>query len=118
MRHVCFAFPDERRCSSETLVRWYYNATTRNCVQFNYGGCGGNFNNFLSIEMCRDVCQSGRKHDGLVKFCAYSSNNQNARLIFFSLFSDSHPTAWSTPTTQPSPVYVSSRKPGTFRNVN
>ncbi|CAB3994272.1 Cysteine-rich motor neuron 1, partial [Paramuricea clavata] len=80
MRHVCLAYPDKRSCSTQTSIRWFYNATTRSCVQFTYGGCGGNFNNFLSEEKCQEVCQS-----------------------------DLHPTVWQIPPTQPSPMYVSTQ---------
>ena len=81
MRQVCLAYPDNRSCSSQTTIRWFYNATTGSCVPFSYGGCGGNFNNFLSKEKCQKVCQSGPR-----------------------------PTAWQSTSTQSSPFYISTHK--------
>ena len=33
-----------------------YNKATKQCEQFNYGGCGGNDNQFESREACEDHC--------------------------------------------------------------
>lgn len=43
-----------------TLPRWYYNAQTMQCVQFNYAGRMGNQNNFQSQQACEQTCP-GRK---------------------------------------------------------
>ena len=34
------------------LRRWYWDADTRKCVEFTYGGCGGYDNNFGSKQQC------------------------------------------------------------------
>ncbi|CAX65088.2 BPTI/Kunitz inhibitor domain-containing protein [Caenorhabditis elegans] len=39
-----------------TLPRWYYNAQTMQCVQFNYAGRMGNQNNFQSQQACEQTC--------------------------------------------------------------
>uniref|UniRef100_A0A8R1EJ91 BPTI/Kunitz inhibitor domain-containing protein n=1 Tax=Caenorhabditis japonica TaxID=281687 RepID=A0A8R1EJ91_CAEJA len=39
-----------------SLPRWYYNAATMQCVQFNYQGRMGNQNNFLSQQACEQTC--------------------------------------------------------------
>ncbi|CAH6776817.1 Spint3 [Phodopus roborovskii] len=39
------------------LLRWYYNTKSGKCVRFNFGGCGGNENNFLSRDQCRLACR-------------------------------------------------------------
>ncbi|CAL8109969.1 unnamed protein product [Orchesella dallaii] len=39
--------------------RFYYNVETEKCESFVYTGCRGNFNNFASIEDCRDLCEPG-----------------------------------------------------------
>lgn len=36
--------------------RWWYNATSRACQRFTYGGCGANLNNFLVEDDCRVRC--------------------------------------------------------------
>lgn len=41
----------------ETNIRYYYNITTEECEEFNYGGCKGNRNNFETIEECVDKCE-------------------------------------------------------------
>ncbi len=35
-------------------IRFFFNAKTGNCEQFQYGGCGGNDNRFGSIEECQN----------------------------------------------------------------
>ncbi|XP_062616877.1 eppin-like [Saccostrea cucullata] len=36
--------------------RWWYNSLTNRCEMFIYGGCGGNFNNFRTIDECYRSC--------------------------------------------------------------
>jgi len=36
--------------------RFYYNADTKTCKLFTYGGCGGNGNNFETMEECIGKC--------------------------------------------------------------
>ncbi|GBM17502.1 Papilin [Araneus ventricosus] len=38
------------------FARFYFNKKTSQCEPFIYGGCGGNSNNFLSLDDCEDVC--------------------------------------------------------------
>ena len=40
----------------ENLPRWGYDKESHMCVQFVFGGCGGNFNNFLTLSDCRQTC--------------------------------------------------------------
>lgn len=60
----------QRRCSRTPLCllpavtgpcraafrRWYYNAKLGKCVQFIYGGCQGNKNNFKTKKACQRRC--------------------------------------------------------------
>ncbi|XP_037740299.1 kunitz-type protease inhibitor 2 isoform X5 [Chelonia mydas] len=43
------------RCRA-AFPRWWYNATSRACQRFTYGGCGANLNNFLAEDDCRVRC--------------------------------------------------------------
>uniref|UniRef100_A0A8C8SWD3 Serine peptidase inhibitor, Kunitz type 2 n=1 Tax=Pelusios castaneus TaxID=367368 RepID=A0A8C8SWD3_9SAUR len=45
------------RCRA-AFPRWWYNATSRECQQFTYGGCGANRNNFLVEDACQRKCVS------------------------------------------------------------
>ncbi|XP_072017964.1 WAP, Kazal, immunoglobulin, Kunitz and NTR domain-containing protein 1-like isoform X2 [Amphiura filiformis] len=38
------------------FVRWAYDETSRDCVQFVFGGCGKNGNNFETNEECASTC--------------------------------------------------------------
>ncbi len=38
------------------LLRWAHNPETGACERFTYGGCGGNANNFTSLEACEAQC--------------------------------------------------------------
>ncbi|MGA1824532.1 MAG: BPTI/Kunitz-type proteinase inhibitor domain-containing protein [bacterium] len=38
------------------IVRYAFNNKTGRCEQFIYGGCGGNQNNFTTLEECRQSC--------------------------------------------------------------
>lgn len=37
--------------------RWYYDSSKGICLQFIYGGCRGNKNNFEHFEECNRMCQ-------------------------------------------------------------
>ena len=39
--------------------RWYYNKPSGKCLEFIYGGCGSNGNNFLSKGACESFCKRG-----------------------------------------------------------
>ncbi|XP_051978143.1 podocalyxin-like protein 2 [Xyrauchen texanus] len=41
-----------------TFPRWYFNAITKRCERFMFGGCGRNLNNFLLLEECAKACQT------------------------------------------------------------
>ncbi|XP_059934508.1 serum basic protease inhibitor-like [Mesoplodon densirostris] len=38
------------------LIRYFYNASSRLCETFVYGGCDGRQNNFLTSGDCRKTC--------------------------------------------------------------
>uniref|UniRef100_A0A8C2L3W6 Kunitz-type protease inhibitor 1-like n=1 Tax=Cyprinus carpio TaxID=7962 RepID=A0A8C2L3W6_CYPCA len=56
----------ERHCLAPKKVgpcrgsfpRWHFNAASRKCEQFNFGGCKENNNNYLSEQECLNACQN------------------------------------------------------------
>ena len=51
------------------IRNWRYDSSTGKCVQFTYGGCGGNANNFQSSQVCEAFCtRSGMKKKYLYLF--------------------------------------------------
>ncbi|KAG8250042.1 Spondin-1 [Homalodisca vitripennis] len=57
-REICALPPHEGRCPGPFLSRWYYNPKQEDCAQFQWSGCRGNKNRFLSREECRTACQA------------------------------------------------------------
>uniref|UniRef100_A0A1A8R283 Amyloid-beta A4 protein n=1 Tax=Nothobranchius rachovii TaxID=451742 RepID=A0A1A8R283_9TELE len=57
VRDVCWANAETGPCRA-MLSRWFFDRQEGRCVQFIYGGCGGNRNNFESEEYCLAVCRS------------------------------------------------------------
>ncbi|XP_072464388.1 kunitz-type protease inhibitor 2 isoform X1 [Notamacropus eugenii] len=43
------------RCRA-SIPRWWYNVTAQACHLFVYGGCDGNYNNFLTRKDCLKAC--------------------------------------------------------------
>lgn len=41
------------------FTRWGYNKDTEQCEEFNYGGCKGNLNSFLTETECENSCKDG-----------------------------------------------------------
>lgn len=52
---VCFLPPDSGPCEA-AIPRVYYDPATGACERFVYGGCGGNENNFESVDVCTQKC--------------------------------------------------------------
>jgi len=51
----CFLEKQVGRCRA-SFNRWYFDAATRTCQMFRYGGCMGNKNNFASANACEAQC--------------------------------------------------------------
>ncbi len=43
------------------ITRFYYDLVMESCMSFTYAGCGGNENNFKSMEECLATCDGGGK---------------------------------------------------------
>ncbi|OQR71707.1 papilin-like, partial [Tropilaelaps mercedesae] len=56
--------PREAGPCSSFETRYYFDMRTRSCLQFYYGGCAGNQNNFNTLDDCQRYC--GYRYGGLV----------------------------------------------------
>ncbi|KFD51135.1 hypothetical protein M514_08035 [Trichuris suis] len=61
---VC-ALPRDSGPCMNFVIKWFYNAVTGKCERFQYGSCGGNNNNFDSMEACNSRCVSGIQSVGI-----------------------------------------------------
>jgi Kunitz/Bovine pancreatic trypsin inhibitor domain/Spondin-like TSP1 domain len=52
---ICLLPVDVGPCDA-VIPRWFFNTTTGMCEQFTWGGCGGNGNNFSSLDLCVGLC--------------------------------------------------------------
>lgn len=43
------------------MPRWAYDPLREECVEFIYGGCEGNENNFMTREECQEICHGQSK---------------------------------------------------------
>ncbi|XP_063174157.1 tissue factor pathway inhibitor isoform X2 [Candoia aspera] len=52
---ICALKADSGPCKA-LHARYYFDIQTRHCESFNFGGCEGNENNFLTLEECQEKC--------------------------------------------------------------
>lgn len=52
---VCDLPPDAGPCDG-ICPRWFFNGQTGQCEEFIWGCCGGNANNFETLEACQAAC--------------------------------------------------------------
>lgn len=52
---ICNLEPDGGSCRG-VYKRFYYNLSRQSCIEFEYSGCRGNQNNFLTNELCMSSC--------------------------------------------------------------
>ncbi|NXD80945.1 TFPI1 inhibitor, partial [Halcyon senegalensis] len=84
---VCAMKADEGPCKA-IHMRYYFDIQSRECEIFEYGGCHGNENNFLTLEECQKKCVV-TGHWSLVqnyRFILQISSSSIVVLIFFFLF--------------------------------
>lgn len=51
------------------MERYFYNGTSMACETFNYGGCLGNGNNFVSEKECLQTCRTVGEHGLAPAYC-------------------------------------------------
>lgn len=56
--NVC-DYPVEVGECSGIFTRYAFDPSSKECRKFTYGGCGGNGNNFATIEECSRTCLLG-----------------------------------------------------------
>ncbi|XP_028926626.1 collagen alpha-4(VI) chain-like [Ornithorhynchus anatinus] len=52
---VCSMAQDRGECQ-DYILKWFYNSEQKSCMQFWYGGCGGNPNRFETQQECESRC--------------------------------------------------------------
>ncbi|CAJ0610218.1 unnamed protein product [Cylicocyclus nassatus] len=54
--------PVHQGTGGEDLPRWFFDRKQNRCAPFNYGGLGGNENNFISQSTCNEACPVYRNY--------------------------------------------------------
>uniref|UniRef100_A0A158R459 BPTI/Kunitz inhibitor domain-containing protein n=1 Tax=Syphacia muris TaxID=451379 RepID=A0A158R459_9BILA len=58
-KYICSLPPIQgTMCGTQALNRYYFNIVTGQCTSFQYNGCEGNQNNFISYSQCNNFCMS------------------------------------------------------------
>lgn len=71
----CSLRPEKGSCHS-LWHRYYYDPDLGRCVPFEFGGCGGNENNFRSVATCEAVCKRSLRGEADSIFEQFLKNAQ------------------------------------------
>ncbi|RVE57071.1 hypothetical protein OJAV_G00212720 [Oryzias javanicus] len=61
-KEICTETPDTGTCR-DSYRKWYYDHYLQDCYPFNYSGCGGNENKFVSKDDCQYFCSGVTEGD-------------------------------------------------------
>lgn len=76
------ALKDEQGPCKAIKERFFFNVDTGRCELFEYGGCGGNANNFETLDACEETCVvSGESITSATLFEFNSRREQDCNLI-------------------------------------
>ncbi|XP_062379698.1 kunitz-type protease inhibitor 1a [Sardina pilchardus] len=67
-----------------SFTKWFYDPYSQSCSRFNFGGCGGNENQFEKEDICINTCQGVTDRDVFArrgKFEAQDSDSDKGPLI-------------------------------------
>lgn len=73
--------------------RFYYEVETNRCLEFLYGGCGGNLNNFISLSDCQEFCRGAANDDAFLQKTLFDENGNVLKDLFVVGFVLSGPLA-------------------------
>ncbi|GFU43723.1 kunitz-type serine protease inhibitor textilinin-3, partial [Nephila pilipes] len=57
--NIC-RLPAETGPCDAHIPRFFFDHTKGKCLEFVYGGCGGNGNNFMTLKKCEQTCLRNR----------------------------------------------------------
>ena len=80
---VAVVYPKTGPCRA-AFPRWYFNSTLNECIEFVYGGCDGNENNFKTKKNCTETCKaSADPQQGwyIVSFFVFATVNRHVYAI-------------------------------------
>lgn len=93
LEEVC-RLPKKRGPCWDASVRYFYDANTRKCKPFIYGGCLGNKNNFCSLQACQMKCpvdvQAEKDRSSMNEVCRLREEPGPCRAAFPRFFFDTN----------------------------
>lgn len=76
------AFKDEQGPCKAVKDRFFFNVDHGRCELFEYGGCGGNANNFETLEECEETCVASGQCDNSSLYRVFDSKPPPAKRLF------------------------------------